>query len=216
MSAQIPQQSCQIVVFDLGGVLARICHSWEEAAATAGIATRLDPSDRTPLTVVPIFDAYQAGAVELSEYLEGIAKWLGVSPDEALAIHNHILVEPYPGTDELVEEIEAAGLLTGCLSNTNAPHWEELALNGRFPAIMRLQRKMASHLVGLNKPDPEIFALYAKTNDVAPESIVYFEDHPLNVRAALGAGWRAKLIDPMGDTVAQMREFLGPILPTVA
>jgi len=204
MQEQVPE----IVVFDLGGVLARICHTWEDVVQGAGVPHGLDLAGRTPLSAFPDFDPYQAGQTKLDTYLDRLANFVGCDREHALRVHNGILVEPYPGSEALIAEIESAGVRTGCLSNTNVPHWEDLALNGRFPAIHRLQSKMASHLVGLNKPDPAIFRLYAETFGVAPERIVFFDDHPLNVRAALGERWRAFRIDPSGDTVAQMRAHL--------
>ncbi len=198
----------RLVVFDLGGVLARICHTWEEVARTTGVACGLDPNGTTPLAAFPEFDGYQAGEVTLPNYLDALSAFVGCDPADAIRMHNGILVEPYPGSEELVAELETSGFGTGCLSNTNEPHWVDLAMNGRFPAIVRLERKMASHLVGLNKPDPAIFLLYAKEHGVQPTEIVYFDDSLANVKAANEVGYRAFRVDPSGDTVAQIRGFL--------
>lgn len=201
----------RLVVFDLGGVLARICHSWEEVARTSGIACTLDPEGNSPLTSIPEFDGYQAGIIPLPLYLAALARFTGCDPRDALRMHNGILLEPYPGSEELVADIEATGIGTGCLSNTNEPHWVDLALNGRFPAIVRLERKMASHLVGINKPDPAIFRLYAETHGVTPGEIVYFDDNGPNVESAKAVGFEAHRIDPHGDAPGQMRTILTEI-----
>lgn len=198
----------RLVLFDLGGVLARICHTWEEVAATSRIACSLDPQGATPLTAFPEFDAYQAGTISLSEYLDALARFTGCDPGDALRMHNGILLEPYPGSEELVEEISGAGYLTGCLSNTNEPHWVDLAHNGRFPAIVRLERKMASHLVGLNKPDPAIYRLYAETHGLTPSEIVFFDDNRANVASAVEVGLAAFAVNPNEDPPAQMRGHL--------
>src|SRR4051812_44663995 len=83
MPDQSPQQPYQLVTFDIGGVLIRICHSWQEAAEVAKVSTRLDSSGLIPLTDMPAFDDYQAGAVTLPKYLEKLGEWLGCSPAEA-------------------------------------------------------------------------------------------------------------------------------------
>jgi putative hydrolase of the HAD superfamily len=202
-----PQQHYRLVTFDIGGVLIRICHTWEAAAKVAGVKTRLPADGATPLTDLPVFDEYQMGAVSLEEYLRKVAEWLECDVAGAERIHNGILIEPYPGTEELVAELQAAGICTACLSNTNEPHWHEF-FSGRFPAVARLDRKMASHLVGINKPDPKIFRLHAEINHVAPEEVIYFDDHPLNAQSAAEVGFHTLRIDPNGDTVAQMRGFL--------
>lgn len=198
----------RLVVFDLGGVLARICHTWEEVARTSHIPCTLDPEGHSPLTSIPEFDGYQAGILPLPVYLRALAHFTGCDPRDALRMHNGILVEPYPGSEELVTDLAKTGIGTGCLSNTNEPHWVDLALNGRFPAIVRLERKMASHLVGINKPDPAIFRLYAETHGARPEEIVYFDDNGPNVQSAKEVGFEAHQVDPHGDPPAQMRGIL--------
>lgn len=201
----------RLVVFDLGGVLARICHSWEEVSRTSGIATTLDPEGHSPLTTFPEFDGYQAGIIPLPLYLDAVARFTGCDPQDALRMHNGILLEPYPGSEELVKDIEATGIGTGCLSNTNEPHWVDLALNGRFPAIVRLDKKMASHLVGINKPDPAIFHLYAETYGAKPGEIVYFDDNGPNIESAKAVGFQAHRVDPHGDAPGQMRKILSEL-----
>jgi len=195
------------VVFDLGGVLARIWHTWQGAALEAGVPIRLDPAAPIPLIDFLPLDEYQMGGLSEAGYLVALGDWLGCSVEDALSIHNHILIGEYPGTEALVDDIEQAGFVTGCLSNTNAAHWAELA-GPRFPAISRLDRKMASHIVGLNKPDPAIFRLYASVNGLQPEEIVYFDDHFGNVESAKSVGFRAFRVDPHSDTVAFMRKTL--------
>ncbi|AIE84729.1 HAD family hydrolase [Fimbriimonas ginsengisoli] len=207
MTNQSPRHPYRLVTFDVGGVLIRICHTWQACAREAGVDIKWPAQPEIALTDFPAFDAYQMGAIDLDDYLARLAEWLGCSPEEAGRVHDGILVEPYPGTEELVAELQDRGELTACLSNTNEPHWQAF-FGGRFPAVARLDSKMASHLVGINKPDPAIFRLHAETNGVAPEEIVYFDDAPANIEAATEVGFRTLRIDPSGDTVAQMRGFL--------
>jgi putative hydrolase of the HAD superfamily len=196
------------VVFDLGGVLARICHTWEEAADVAGVPHDISPGGHTPLANFSGFDLYQAGTISFDIYLKELALFLGCSEDDAPKVHNSIIVEEYPGVAELIRELRQRGYRLGCLSNTNTAHWEHLALNGSFPTIESLEMKMASHLVGLNKPDPAIFRLYASEFGLQPRDIYYFDDHPLNVEAARAEGWAAARITPGDDTAHQMRTAL--------
>jgi glucose-1-phosphatase len=207
-----------VVVFDLGGVLARICYTWEEAAESAAVPHGLAPNGRTALVDLPAFDAYQAGIISFEKYLRQLALFIGCSEEDALHVHNGIIVEEFPTVAQLVREVEATGARTGCLSNTNAAHWVHLAQNGQYPTIQRLQMKMASHLVGLNKPDPAIYQTYCRTFELQPEQIAFFDDHPLNVQEAVNQGWHASLINPLEDTAVQMRAHLARIgvLPDAA
>jgi FMN phosphatase YigB (HAD superfamily) len=104
---------------------------------------------------------------------------------------------------------------TACLSNTNHSHWQRLAgLDGRreYSAVPELRHRLASHLVGYIKPDPQIYRLahatFSEAGAVRPEGIIFFDDLAENVSAARSAGWTAFLVDHRGDTAQQMREHL--------
>jgi FMN phosphatase YigB (HAD superfamily) len=204
-----------VVVFDLGGVLARICHSWPEAAEAAGIDHQLGGPESAPLDALAAFDRYQSGLIESIEYISELSRFAGCTVEQARTVHNSILIGEYPGVPELIAELAAAGVPMGCLSNTNEEHWDYLVSNkrsgasaGRFPSLQAIPMKMASHRVGLKKPDPRIFQRFCAEFDLDSEQILFFDDHLANVEAANAEGWRAFLIDADGDTVDQMRNYL--------
>jgi putative hydrolase of the HAD superfamily len=162
------------------------------------------------LSDCPAFDLYQAGSLGLEPYLATLGKYLGgLGPSEALTAHQGILLGPYPGTAELVFELHEAGKTTGCISNTNEPHWRSMRRSGAYEAISALQHPVVSHEVGMSKPEPELYRFYASVVGVTPERIVYFDDSELNINAACSLGWRAYRIDPHGDPSVQMRDILG-------
>jgi FMN phosphatase YigB (HAD superfamily) len=63
-------------------------------------------------------------------------------------------------------------------------------------------------LLGLAKPDPEIYRALQQDAEVAPERILFFDDLPENVNAARDLGWRAVLVDPARETAPQIRTAL--------
>lgn len=199
-----------MVCFDLGGVLARICTRWGEAAEVAGIQLPPSAPAHATMSECPEFDAYQHGLLDEPAYFAGLRKFLHL-PDAEVAseVHRGILIEPYPGTERLVAELQEMGYATGCLSNTNGPHWQIMAHGTRFPAITSLGCKVASHEVKLEKPNPAIFGKFEEISGFPAENIVYFEDGQRNVESALRCGWKAHIIDPHGDPAAQMRDALG-------
>ncbi len=186
--------------------MAEISHSWEDAANVAGVACKNLSDGHTRLNALDVFDTYQAAGISLEEYLVRLAEFVGCEPECALSVHNGILVTEYPGVKELIQELLNAGYRTGCLSNTNQPHWEVFI--GQYPTVHLLQMRMASHLVGINKPSPEIFKLYCEQFNLEPAEIAYFDDYQINVDAANECGWNAFRIDPSQDTPTQMREYL--------
>ena len=197
-----------VVVFDLGGVLARICHTWQEAIATANVSATLPAHPPIGLTQLPEFDLYQSNDISLEAYLDSISAFTGCDRARALDVHNAIIIELYAGVREIIDQLHSQGTETGCLSNTNEPHWQELAFSDRFHAIRDTKYKMASHRVGLNKPDPRIYARYCSEFDLQASQIVYFDDNEANVLSAVDFGFRAHRIDPSHETAPQIRGIL--------
>ena len=125
-----------------------------------------------------------------------------------MRLHAGILREPYPGTLDLVHELDRRAIPTGILSNTNKPHWDRMMDPALFPNIAGLGVKVASFEVELEKPDEAIYRRYEQISGCQPEEIVFFDDTAINVTAAKVLGWDAHVVDPHGNTAAQMREIL--------
>jgi putative hydrolase of the HAD superfamily len=199
-----------LITFDLGGVLVRICRTWQEACDRAGVAYRPLPEDRAHLLERKnLVDLYQTGRIDAEGFFAGVARTTRglYSLEEFRRIHDAWIIDDYPGTPELIDRLHARGLETGVLSNTNEAHWEHLAPPAgprRFHTPTRVRHPHASHLLGLAKPDPAIYARFAELAGRAPAQIVFFDDLEENVAAALAAGWRAFQIDHTGDTAGQI------------
>ncbi|MBX3119683.1 MAG: HAD-IA family hydrolase [Fimbriimonadaceae bacterium] len=195
------------VCFDIGGVMIRICHTWNDALVHAGLTPSKPLLDNLPLGGFPEFDAFQDGLIPFDEYAIKLGEFLGIEPDQAKVAHNAILKEMYPGTLQIVRELQAAGLVTGCLSNTNEPHWQTMH-SGQFPNIHELKVRLASQEAGVSKPEERFFRMFEEQSGLEPGEILYFEDTLINVEAGKAFGWNAVKIDPDGDVEGQMKEAL--------
>lgn len=185
----------------------RINHTWREVLSSAGLPSSSEVLDQ-PLWMCEHLEGYQSNSLGDDEYLELLGSFLTLgSPEEARRAHDYVVKETYPGAVELIEELNAAGVMTGCLSNTNKLHWDAL-LSGRFPIVDALRIRLASHELAKNKPDPEVYERFEEAAGVDPWDIVYFDDTPGHVEAGRRRGWRSYLIDPADDPVAQMRRAL--------
>jgi HAD superfamily hydrolase (TIGR01509 family) len=67
-----------------------------------------------------------------------------------------------------------------------------------------------SSKVGLQKPDPKIFALAMERAGVKPEEILFVENSDEHIQAAKEAGWQTFLYDPSNIQVSTkvLREHL--------
>ena len=200
------------VVFDLGGVLVQIVRSWSEACTRAGIPPHPIASDAAFLARRgALVDAMSVGRLEPDAYYSATAEASGgvYAADDVRRIHAAWHWAEYPKVDTVVEAIEAAGIATGALSNTSAPHWAELrGTRSHFPTVARLQHAVASHLAGVLKPNPAIYRAFEAASGQPASRLLFFDDLPENVESARALGWRAEQIDPMGDTAAQLMAAL--------
>lgn len=209
----------RLVCFDLGGVVVRICRSWEEACARAGIEVRAIDRFRAPTLAArrhEITHRHQIGAMNEAEFCDQLAAATDglYDAEEVRRIHAAWIIEDYPGMARLIGSINQCPVVrTACLSNTNAAHWD--ALRSAFgpahrasEAILRLGIHLVSHELRAVKPGEAIYQLAARTVGVDAHEILFFDDLAENVEAARRLGWRAELVDHTGDPAAQVAAYL--------
>ncbi len=213
--SQIANRKLQIdlVIFDLGRVLVRICNNYREACERAGIcrADDLGPFDGEATArdheAVVLLDT---GKIDLEEFARRVAPHRKITPKEVIRAYDAFLLEPYPGAIELIDELNATGVKTACLSNTSHGHWNQMcdrAHPAHFP-LDRLTWRFASQLVGAVKPTDAIFEHVERTTGFRGDQILFFDDLEENVAAAAKRGWRACLIRLDSDPIAQARAAL--------
>lgn len=201
--------SVQLVCFDLGRVLIRLCDGREDAAREAGIELpALDPDGwaRWQATL----EAYESGKLDTPRFFRQIATISGLSDDE----HDRLLAAwlrgPQDGAEALLDEINRAAIQSACLSNTNDHHWR-LMTDPDGPhglPLDLLDYRFASHRIGHCKPEPGIYRHVEQATGVAGESILFFDDMPENVEAAQRRGWQAVRVENVHDAVPELRRHL--------
>lgn len=210
--AAAAQRRDWVVVFDLGGVLVRICRGFEQAAAAAGLPFK--PGVLAPAQMEArkqIRADYEAGVFDCEGFYERIARSTQglYSAAEFRRMHHAWLLGLYPGVVDLLNRLDAAGVTTGVLSNTNPAHWSVLADPSHPLGIAaRVRHPHASHLLGANKPDAEIYSLFETRTGARPGNIVFFDDLPENVAGARARGWTAFEVDHTGDPAGFMGQTL--------
>ena len=206
---------------DIGGVLVSHCRSWAEGCQKASVPLREPGWVKSEAAIArrrAVVQTYQCGQCSTEEYYVRLADALGglYTEAEVARVHEAWLLEEYPGAAAFVRELNAdSRIVTACLSNTNAAHWEQLipaSGDPRFPSCVELQVALASHQLGVSKPDAEAFAIARRRLAVLSEEILFFDDARPNVEAARHAGWLAEWIDHRLDTVGQLRRFVARYL----
>ena len=183
--------SPEVVVFDLGGVLAEF-GGVERMRTLAG----LDDDEelwRRWLSCEWV-RRFERGTCSPEDFASGVvADWgLTLTGDAFLSEFREWLVGPLPGAEELVSQTRAAGLPVAVLSNTNNVHWEAGA--SRWPLVSMFDRAFLSFELGLVKPDREIFERVVTDLEVEPARVLFLDDNRINVDAARAAGLRAERV----------------------
>jgi HAD superfamily hydrolase (TIGR01509 family) len=197
----------QLVCFDLGRVLIRICDGWKHACQRARIAVPDREVDKAAIMDVVVRN--ETGRLDQDGFCREAAPIFGLSCEQVQALTNAYLIGPYPGVAELLTELASAGVKTACLSNTNASHWEMMCGNGDCGLPLHLlDYRFASQEIGHRKPDEAIYAHVEQVASLAGEKIAFFDDMPVNVEVARSRGWHARVILHDGDPITQARKHL--------
>lgn len=98
-----------------------------------------------------------------------------------------------PGAVETVRELRQRGYRVGVVSNAEGRVEQDLYAAG-FDGM--LETVVDSHVVGIEKPDPKIFAIALERLETAPETAVFVGDVPsVDVDGARRAGIYPVLLD---------------------
>lgn len=97
------------------------------------------------------------------------------------------------GAVAVVEELHGRGLRTGVVSNAEGQVARDLERAGFVEALDTI---VDSHVVGVSKPDPEIFRVALRELDMPAQTAVFVGDVPrVDVAGARAAGVAAILLD---------------------
>ena len=174
-----------VLLFDLGGVLVDNA-MFDDLPALLGAQSPNGDLHELWLSseAVQLFERGEIGAETFGARF--VSEWgLSMAPTAFLARFAAWPKGFFPGAEERLRSLREDYLIA-YLSNSNAIHWS------RFGKILECADvAIASHLCGLVKPDPGIFALAIERLGGDPDRIYFFDDSALNIEAARAAGMRA-------------------------
>ncbi len=149
----------------------------------------------------PLFNEYETGRISTPEFRDGVRRILN-RPELSDAIiddtWNSLLIGVPAINHQLLLEAKAR-YRTFLLSNNNELHLAYihkylqeqygLASNEGF-----FEKTYYSHLVGMRKPDADIFNLVLNENDLKPEETLFIDDSPQHIRTAAQLGIHTALV----------------------
>lgn len=95
---------------------------------------------------------------------------------------------PVPGSLELVERLDDAGVPLFAITNFAHAFWGPF--RARRPIFDRFRDFVVSGTEKLAKPDPALFELARERFSIQPQRTLFIDDNPANIAAAAALGWQ--------------------------
>jgi len=129
--------------------------------------------------------------------------------DAYAARFNETIPRPVPGSLELVERLDAAGVPLFAITNFGHEFWE--GFRPTQPVFDRFQDIIVSGTEKLMKPDPAIYALAIERFGIDPAGALFIDDNAANVAGAEAAGIAAYRFEDAATLEAELvvRGYLG-------
>lgn len=163
---------------------------------------------------ISLFDDFDKGLISAATFRDGIreitknARLTDVEIDTAW---NALLVGVPKGKHELLKALKAK-YRTFLLSNNNVIHYEECMKHIQQEYDVEdnadfFEKTYYSHLMGMRKPDADIFEFVLEDNNLAPEETLFIDDSPQHLATAASLGIKTELCSkerPLEQIIAEL------------
>ncbi|WP_051229100.1 HAD family hydrolase [Paludibacterium yongneupense] len=179
-----------VLLFDMGGVLVHWDGTTPLVELTAGRLDR-EQARRFWLTS-PWVARHDLGLCTLHEFAAGAIEelQLDIDTEAFIARYTGWVSGAYPGIPELLATLGRRFRLAS-LTNNNAAHYDHIAAD--FGIVEHFQTIFASHLIGMKKPDRNVYRHVTTELGVEPARIAFFDDNPECLQPAREIGWQTFL-----------------------
>jgi putative hydrolase of the HAD superfamily len=181
------------IVFDLGNVLLNIDTDRVKTAFVQLGVTDLAEKFKS-LNDADVFNRYETGKINTEEFCTAIRNQSNIplTDDKIIGAWNQILLDYRLPTIYRVKELKQQYRLF-LLSNTNAAHLEwiqkeaadKLGLNQLDDLF---EKAYYSHLVGMRKPDAEIYRYMLLDAGIQAQETLFIDDLEVNIASAGAVG----------------------------
>jgi glucose-1-phosphatase len=196
------KQKYELVVFDIGGVLADLT-GFNEIAEWTKLTVDEAKSYWLKIDVVREFEL---GNIAYEEFAKKILKELNLAYSIA-ELRNHMeswTAGLFPDAESIVYQVKQS-IDIACLSNMNAVQWPTLRDTLGIGSWFRDQ--FISHQIGKLKPDQEAYEEVTEKLGIAPEKIIFFDDNKDNIEGAKQLGWSAYLVQGTTELSNQLKKL---------
>lgn len=207
-------QNIKNIIFDYGNVIFEIdFQKSEQAFRDIGIADTT--TFFTHKVQNELFDRLDMGLITAADFRDEVRRISGkydLSDDDITNAWNALLVGVAEGNHDVLMEMKNK-YRTFLLSNNNEIHYDfimrylkdnfELEGNSSF-----FEKDYYSHLMGMRKPNADIFEFVLNTHDLKPDETLFIDDSPQHLVTAEKLGMKTALVErpePLRNIVDRLR-----------
>ncbi|WP_442507599.1 HAD family hydrolase [Novipirellula sp. SH528] len=184
----------EFVYFDLGNVIV----SFDPKIAVNNVATRFGVDAamaEQAIYLSGLQDRFEHGNVTGDEYAAIVRDSLAISeeqmPTAALLDAISDMFTPIESMQNTIAQVHESGTRYGLLSNTCHAHWDWITRQTWQVSSVAWPIRVLSCEVSSMKPDGGIYQAAEEFAGVSPDAILFLDDKPENVAAAIDRGWNA-------------------------
>ena len=96
----------------------------------------------------------------------------------------------------------------GCITNNVKPASEENTDNETKEAMSIFDHVIESSIVGIRKPNPEIYMMSCDALNVSPDQCIYLDDLGINLKPARELGMTTIKVIQTEDAIQEVRNLL--------
>jgi HAD superfamily hydrolase (TIGR01509 family) len=162
----------------------------------------------TEHTNLSLKEQFQLGAQEPEEVYRKLSKLLDdqLSPERLRELDLQQIQGEFPQSLQLLEQLQRSHFRIACLSNTHAVHWEHMKRT--YKSFRYFEKKLASHLYGVAKPNPEIYKKMFADLACEPKHILFIDDRELNIIGAQALGMQTIHLTDPATIEQQVRQYV--------
>ena len=156
-------------------------------------------------------DRFEHGQISSEEFAEQSRRLFGrdaeCMPTAALLDAVSDMFTPIDLMAEVLNRVKENGFGVGLLSNTCHAHWDWIRRQSFLMNQFRFDATVLSFEEGAMKPDSVIYRTAEERSGVPAKSLLFLDDKPENISAALSRDWHANCCLGGQEAVQALQDF---------
>lgn len=193
------------IILDVGMVL--VDFIWEKVFEDLGICGEAKEIVGAATTLSPDWNELDRGVLSDEEVLK---RFVSNAPEYEAEIyrmweHKGAMVVAFPYAETFVKDLKAKGYGVYILSNYPRSLYE--ATKEALKATTYADGRLFSHMVGLTKPEKEIYEYLLNEYDLNPDECLFLDDNAANIKAAEELGIHGIHFTSFEKAKSEMRKY---------